>query len=208
MADAGYFVWLVFIACARGIRPSSHLLSIFLLVRARVLEISPLAPKNPAPATNANLSYTQVRIHKPALGKVWGLAMLSSNEKRGTGTSTANWKIKNGNKTNPNHYPFSVFVPFFFFFFHFSVPGRRSFPFSVIPRNITPWNWGDLPSSKTYQSCNWGKTFPLVLWLTPRSSIMLLQYYVSYGGPQLRVSWKYRMSHFCTRLLVDLRLLT
>ena len=137
MADAGYFVWLVFIACAREISPSSHLLSIFLLVRARVLEISPLAPKNPAPATNANLSYTQVRIHKPALGKVWGLAMLSSNEERGTGTSTANWKIKNGNKTNPNHYPFSVFVPFFYFFY-FSVPGRRSFPFSVIPRNITP----------------------------------------------------------------------
>ena len=39
---------------------------------------------------------------------------------------------------NPNDYPFSVFVPFFFFFFHFSVPGRRSFSFSVIPRNITP----------------------------------------------------------------------
>lgn len=63
--------------------------------------------------------------------------MLSSNEERGTGTSTANWKIKNRNKTNPNHYPFSVFVPFFFFF-NLSVPGRRSFPFSVIPRNITP----------------------------------------------------------------------
>ena len=208
MADAGYFVWLVFIACARRIRPSSHLLSIFLLVRARVLEISPLAPKNPAPATNANLSYTQVRIHKPALGKVWGLAMLSSNEERGTGTSTANWKIKNGNKTNPNHYPFSVFVPFFIIIIIFLFLVAALSPFPLFPVTLPPWNWGDLPSSKTYQSCNWCKTLPLVLWLTPRSSIMLLQYYVSYGGPQLRVSWKYRMSHFCTRLLVDLRLLT
>ena len=26
----------------------------------------------------------------------------------------------------------------FYYFFFFSVPGRRSFPFSVIPRNITP----------------------------------------------------------------------
>ena len=207
MAGASYFVWLVFIACARGIRASSHLLSIFLLVRARVLEISPLALKNPAPATDANLSGTQVRIHKPALGKVWGLAMLSSNEERGTGTSTANWKIKNRNKTNPNHYPFSVFVPFFFFLICLFLVAALS-PFPLFPVTLPPWNWGNLPSSKTYQSCNWCKTLPLVLWLTSRSSIMLFQYHVSYGGPQLRVSWKYRMSHFCIRLLVDLRLLT
>ena len=40
------------------------------------------------------------------------------------------------------------------------------------------------------QSCNWSKTLPLVLWLAPRSSIMLLQYYESYNSPQLRFSWK------------------
>lgn len=47
VAGAGYFVWLVFIACTRGIRSSSHLLSIFFLLRARVLETSPLALKKP-----------------------------------------------------------------------------------------------------------------------------------------------------------------
>lgn len=93
---------------------------------------------------DANLSCTQVRIHKPVLGKVWGLATLSATVHHFLtgGMLLKRWtrKIKNGNKTNPNHYPFSVSVPFFF---HLSVPGRRSFPFSCSPFPPLELRWVD-----------------------------------------------------------------
>ena len=64
--------------------------------------------------------------------------MLSSNEERGTGTSTANWKIKNGNKTNPNHYPFSVFVPFLIIIIIFLFLVAALSPFPLFPVTLPP----------------------------------------------------------------------